>query len=935
MKRLYIYSLFFVLAIGASVGLWLGSGHFNVQKELKMPSGANEENGKLRRAWEAMRLGDPASGRIPEGMSWIEREFAATYLWGTAERGVMATWQSRGPWNVGGRTRTLVIDVTDSNHLLAGGVSGGIWESTDGGQSWVRRTPMNAHPGVVSIAQDTRPGHTNVWYALSGEIYGTSASGGGSFYLGDGMFKSVDNGQTWTALTSTNAGNPSSFSTVWQSGWRVITDPTAPDNQDVVYVATYGVVWKSTNGGSTWTNLRGTANSANPSYFTDVAITPTGVLYAVLSSEGNPKGIYRSTNQGGTWANITPTTGFPATYNRFVIGIDPNDEANVWFIGSTPGSGHYNNYIDSDDWTSLWRYRYISGDGTGAGGEWSDRSPNLPSMGTEFDQFACQGGYDLVVKVQPGTGHVFVGGTNLYRSTDAFSTPNNTTHIGGYKPGTSLPFFELYDNHHPDQHDLLFYPGQPGVMLSAHDGGLHRTDDANAANVTWTALNRGYQTTQFYTALIEKTTAGDPTIIGGLQDNGNFFVNTTNPVALWRQTVNGDGAYGAIPTGKPFYILSIQQGVVVKCQLAADGTVTGFRRFDPIGRRKANYLFINPLALDPTDENTLYLPAGDRLYRQSDLAGIELNGQWDTISQGWTQYPDTLTAFATGVAHRISAIGVSKTNPAHRVYVGTTRNKIYRIDNAHTGAPNWTALTSPNSGDAGYVNCIAVDPDNADDVMVLYSNYNIYSLFRSLNGGQTWIKVAGNLEQNFTGGTTGPSLRWISILPFPNGERRYFCGTSVGLYATDTLILHASNNPGTQWTLQAPDLIGASVVNHIETRASDGLVVAATHGIGMFSANYDAPISTNTPSVQTGRIKVSPNPARDVAYFSYVEMPAATPAAPVRVQLYGPNGQVVRQAIWTNGTRGQMDLADMAPGIYYWQATGRDWRQSGRLVKVE
>jgi photosystem II stability/assembly factor-like uncharacterized protein len=898
-----------------------------------MPSGASEENGKLRRAWDRMRLADPLTGEIPKGITWLERHFAAQ-MSGVAERGGpdAANWQSRGPWNVGGRTRALAIDVTDSQHLFAGGVSGGIWESTDGGQSWQRRTPLNAHPGVVSIAQDTRTGHTNEWYYLSGEIFGTSASASGAFYLGDGMFKSVDNGQTWTPIGNTDNGSPQSFTDVWQSGWRVVTDPSAPDDQRELYVATYGVVWRSTDGGANWTAVRGSPNATQPSYFTDVTVTPSGVVYAALSSDGSQKGIWRSTD-GTTWANITPSTGFPAEYDRWVISVNPNDANEVWILGATPGSGHYNNYIDSDDWTSLWRYRYLSGDGSGAGGQWADLSQNLPSTGTEFDQFACQGGYDLVVKVQPGTGHVFVGGTCLYRSTDAFATPNNTTQIGGYKIGTELPFFEIYPNHHPDVHDVLFLPENANVLFSASDGGVHRTDDAAAASVTWTALNRGYQTSQFYTAIFEKNTAGDNTLIGGLQDNGNFFVNTTDPNAIWRQTVNGDGAFGAIPAGKPFYVLSIQQGRLAKCDIDPMGNVIAFRRFDPIGPAKSDYLFINPLALDPTDQNTLYLPAGRFLYRQSDLAGIALTGEWDSIGQGWTRFPDSIPTIATGIGHVISAVGVSTANPAHRVYVGTSRNQLFKIDNAHTGTPNWTALPLPQSGNAGYIACIAVDPDNADDVLVLYSNYNIYSLFRSQNGGQTWQKVAGNLEQTFAGGATGPSLRWISILPFANGERRYFCGTSVGLYATDTLILHANNNPGTQWTLQAPDLIGSSVVGYVDTRAADGLVVAATHGIGMFSANFEAPSSTVGPRPVAASVRVSPNPTARRAAFFWLEN--ASVARPVRVQLFDLNGKMVRNTAFSSGTQGEVDLGDLPVGTYLYRAEGAGWSKSGKVVKFE
>ncbi len=607
------------LALIAAVVIWDKSVQGNSIQPPKntekqsagIPAGENEENRKDRQAWELMRLADPATGKIPEGMTFKERWFAANLPQADASLRSAPDWTARGPWNYGGRTRALAMDVNNENRLFAGGVSGGIWLSEDAGQSWTRKTPLNAHPGCISVAQDTRPGHTDTWYYLSGELYGTSASADGAFYVGDGLFKSMDNGETWAPVGSTDDGNPQDFGSLFQGGWRVVTSPT--DVQDVVYMATIGTIYRSANGGTSWTAVRG-GDISNYSYFTDVAVTSTGVLYATLSYDGPQKGIWRSTN-GTTWTKITPAN-MPPVYDRIVIGINPNNENEVYFLGSTPGYGHYLDYLDNDDWSSFWKYTYVSGDGTGAGGLWTDLTANLPSTGGIFDQFGCQGGYDLVVKVQPGTNNVFIGGTNLFRSTDGFTTPDNTTHIGGYKPGTSLPFFEIYPNQHPDQHDLLFLPSNPNVIITASDGGLHRTEDCLAPSVTWHSLNRGYQTTQFYTALIDHDTPGDNMLLGGLQDNGNFFVNSADPNALWKQTVNGDGAFAAVAPNKDYCVLSIQKGRVAKCSLDADGNVLAFRRIDPIGPGKDDYLFINPLALDPNDANVLYLPAGRKVCRQ-------------------------------------------------------------------------------------------------------------------------------------------------------------------------------------------------------------------------------------------------------------------------------------------------------------------------------
>ncbi|MEZ4920166.1 MAG: sialidase family protein [Saprospiraceae bacterium] len=683
MKKIAIPTLLLAVFF---VGCFFLASDLTKEKTVGLPSFPQEENKALRMAWEKQRLADPATGEIPQGIRLLEQAFAKSLPIKASNR-AGGIWENRGPYNVGGRTRALTMDVTDENRLMAGGVSGGVWLSEDGGQSWERTTPLNAHPGCVSIVQDKRPGHTDSWFYLSGEVYGTSAGATGAFYLGDGMFKSTDNGITWTPITSTAGGNPNQFTSLYQSGWRLAMNP-ANENQTEIYMATIGTIYRSVNSGISWSAVIG-GNTSAYSYFADVAVSNTGVRYATMSSDGPQGGIWRSTN-GTTWTDITPAN-FPAEFNRMVIEINPNNENEVYILAETPGSGHYNNYIDSDDWSSLWKYEYLSGDGSGAGGTWTDLSGNMPSVGTEFDQFACQGGYDLVVRVQPGTNNVYIGGTNIYRSTDGFTSPDNTTHIGGYKPGTSLPYFELYPNHHPDIHDLLFLPSDSSVMLSASDGGLHRTDNCTAPTVVWNSLNRGYQTSQFYTAMIEHTLSGDHTLIGGLQDNGNFFTNSNDPQSTWVQTVNGDGAYGAILNNKSAYVLSIQQGKVAKCDIDATGQVTAYTRIDPIGPDKSDYLFINPLAIDPTDQDILFLPAGDKLYRQSELGNIVLNNEWDSIAQGWTVFPDSLES-ADG---RISAIAVSQANPTHRVYFGTSANKLFRIDDAHTGTPNWTPLTSP------------------------------------------------------------------------------------------------------------------------------------------------------------------------------------------------------------------------------------------------
>lgn len=903
----------------AACGLMFFVDHSKKAPEsLTMPSGASEENAELREEWERKRLADPATGEIPKGITFLERRFAATLPHAVVERGGNGEWESRGPWNVGGRTRALAIDVSNENRMLAGGISGGMWLSEDSGHTWARKTPLSAHPGCTSIAQDTRAGKTDTWYYASGELYGASTSGGGAYYLGDGLFKSTDSGNSWTPVGSTDDGSPQTFSTVWQGVWRVATDPAA--TQDVVYAASYGAIFRSTNGGTSWTVVRGSASASPFSYYTDIAVSPTGVAYATLSSDGSQKGIWRSVN-GTTWTNITPPN-MPTEYNRIVIGINPNNENEVYFLGTTPGTGHYTDYLGSDDWSSLFKYTYLSGDGSGIGGQWENRSDNLPSSGTEFDQFAAQGGYDLVVKVQPGTNNVFIGGTNLWRSTDGFASPNNTTKIGGYKIGTTLPFFQLYPNHHPDLHEALFLPSNPNVMITGSDGGIHRTENCLAPFVEWSYLNNSYVTSQFYTAVIDKNAPGDNTLMGGLQDNGNFFVNSPDPQAPWKQTVNGDGSYGAIAPGKAFYVLSIQQGKVAKVNLDAAGNVQAFRRIDPIGPVKDDYQFINPLALDPNDPNILYLPASKKLYRQNEMGNINLTGQWDSIAQGWTVFPDTVLGDG-----QFTALSVSEKAPQHRLYMGTSNNKIYRVDNANTGTPAFTLLNSPITAADAFVNCMAIDPDNADRVVLVYSNYSIYSIFLSEDAGATWKKVGGNLESSVGGTGSGPSIRWVSILPLDNGKKKYFCGTSVGLYSADTLKLHASGQAGTVWVQEAVNEIGGTVVDFIDVRRSDGLVVAATHGNGMYTAHFNTGSSTLEPA-EGAVVKLSPNPVQESARLTVQNANTEQ----MHFRLFDLKGALLKDEM-LSGTQNSLNMNTLSPGVYVWELSGKGWRRSGKMIK--
>jgi hypothetical protein len=679
----------------------------------------------------------------------------------------------------------------------------------------------------------------------TGEAYGQSAGARGAYYLGDGLFSSDDSGKSWQAIASTAGGNPLSFTTGWQLVWNLAVDPSAADTSNEIYAAIYNQIQRSANGGKTWVSqLAG-------GYFTDVAVTSKGVVYATSSSDGAKKGIFRADNDGKL-VNINPSF-LGTTYKRIVIGVDPNNENVVYFLLNTDGFGRKSaNYKGDIEWNGLYRYTYLNGDGSGDSGKWEDLSMNLPNGGA-FDRWNVQGSYDMLIRVRPGNSNeVYIGGTNVYRSTTGFSDSTHTEKIGGYKMKAQFPDVGVWANHHPDQHNLLFYPNDGSKLLSSNDGGVFRSVNLSASPFAWESLNNGYLTTQFYTVALDHGTPESPLLVGGAQDNNQLMTVSMDPKATWSTVYFGDGSYCAMEDGAKLHYFSKQQGKMIKATVDAAGNRTSYARIDPIGGEK--YLFINPFVLDPTDNNTMYLAGGKYLWRNKNLRGIPLAGNNDSISFGWTKGTDSIPIRN----EFISAIGVSST-PAHRVYYGSTLKRLYRIDSADLSAnlkpKDITALAFPSA----YVSCVAVDPRNADRLMVSFSNYNVYSIFNSEDGGKTFNKAAGNLEQFATGLGDGPSVRWLSILPVSDGTV-YLAATSAGFFATDTLM-----GVNTKWVQQASGEIGNMVCDMFDVRTSDGTIGLATHGNGIYSAKIvkkgDILGADYIKRNQNAQIAVYPNPS--------------------------------------------------------------------------
>jgi Secretion system C-terminal sorting domain len=781
-------------------------------------------------AYEFNMVKNPVTNKIPEGAREMEliqaKEIFRKQQTSRLSKTAANLYSFQGPDNLGGRTRAIAFDVryngTSNQTILAGGVSGGVFKSTDNGATWVRKSPIGQHFSATSIAQDPRASgvNRNTWYYATGESLGNSVSNNsaGAFYLGNGLYKSTDNGETWARLVNSNTGFLESFDSRQDLINKVIVNPI----DGSVYIACVGAIRKSQDGGNTWTTvLSGAVSSSNQT--SDIIVTSTGRLYAAFAgtNAATVDGVWTSltgnlndwTWIAGTGAATTPTSwNTQSTYGRVVLAVAPSDEDKVFAL--------YSNSLTSNCTTpvveaELFRWSL-------AANAWTDLSANLPDESgclAGNDPFAVQGGYDLVIAVKPDNSNVvFIGGTSLYRSTDGFATTTNTTRIGGY---ANTSGYAQYTNSHADIHTVEFQPGSSSIMLCGNDGGIQRTSDNMQATVAWTPINIGYRTYQYYYVALDPRT-GNTKVMGGAQDNGTTR-NVGGAGVNFENILSGDGVSVGISdvvAGNTVEYAGFQQGgpVYRRTSDLAPGFINANIR---PSTATAPGLFVTLFRLDPDNTELIYYASDNRLFRNTSAS--------TATTTNWTE----MTGIASAVTAAAQITALANTRGAYNtstasLFFGTNNGRLFRLDDpantAAAAAPvNITGASFPASA---YVSSIAVNPRNDDTVLVTFSNYGVNSVFWTGNANAatpTWQLVEGNLSL--------PSYRSSAIAITADGVE-YFVGTSVGLYkATIDELSPAATN----WVQEGVSEIGNAVVSSLALRPVDNKLLAGTHGYGMWS----------------------------------------------------------------------------------------------------
>ena len=280
-------------------------------------------------------------------------------------------WIMRGPSNVGGRTRGLLIDPDDPTYMTwyAGSATGGAWKTTDGGQTWTCLT--NDLPLQATTTLAMAKSNTNVIYMGSGESFD-----GSMYTTGGGVFKTLDKGDSWELLASTLGNEDFRYIN------RIEVDPKG---EDTVLVATNTGIFKSIDGGVSW------YQTYSSTYEVEDLVADTSNFKYIYASE-NSIGILRSEDKGESWE---VNSGFTSGFGRIELAVSPTNSNKVY--ASIEVNDNLSELYSSKDRGVTW-HKVVN-----------DGGPTYPYL-------SAQGMYDNTIAVHPfNEDIVFWGGVNLWK----------------------------------------------------------------------------------------------------------------------------------------------------------------------------------------------------------------------------------------------------------------------------------------------------------------------------------------------------------------------------------------------------------------------------------------------------------------------------------------------------------------------------------------
>ena len=553
-----------------------------------------------------------------------------------------------------GRISCIAFHPTDDNVYWIGAATGGLWVTTNNGSSW---TSLTDNIGVLGIADIIIPSD----YASSNTIY--IATGDKDSWRNNsvGVLKSTNSGSTW---------NTTGITYTLSSGNMVNRLLLHPSDDQVIIAATTNGVYKTMNGGTTWTTQLTTIP------FIDMEYKPGDFNTIYGATEYGE--IYLSINSGSTWTMVFTDPDI----QRIDLAVSANQPN--WVYANASGSDYGLNGI----------YKSINS-GSSYSQVFSGTTTNLAGWASDGTDAGGQGWTDLSIAVSPSNANILlVGGINTWRSTDGGLSWAIVNHWWG--DGVQAV--------HADKHMLKFQNN--GNLFECNDGGIYRSTDNGTS---WTDKTNGMAISQMYKLGVSKTVSTET--ITGLQDNGTKLLSG----GIWADVKGGDGMECLID----YTDVNVQYGTYVNGQITRtiDHWVNDYTDIEPTGA--GDGAWVTPYVIDPINNQTLYAGYAD-IWKTTDrgdnwtiistmnstdkirtMAIAPSNNQvlyvadydflWKTANGGtlWTDITGTLPV---GSAY-ITSIAV-KNDDANTLWVtmsGYNSNKVYQSTDAGI---SWTNISA-------------------------------------------------------------------------------------------------------------------------------------------------------------------------------------------------------------------------------------------------
>ena len=706
------------------------------------------------------------------------------------------TWTPIGPASlnsggglVSGRITGIAVDPSNPANIYIAAAGGGVWKTIDGGAAWSPITDNEATLAMGSIA--IAPSNPAKLYAGTGE-----ANNSGDSNFGLGILVSDDAGAHWALH------NPGGKLTGVFIG-QIAVHPT---NADIAYAAVGGSgengvythqngIWKTTDGGATWTNVTAATSLTSVSAWSSVLIdpnTPT-IVYAAVGDAGDAtfNNVYRSMDSGQTWA---PLANFPhdGGTGRIALAVSP----------AAKDSGKHVLYVAvASQYTGGLYYFARSDNSDAAAPTFTDLTAGTPDfLGAENG--GGQGWYDIAVNVD-GNGVVYCAGVENYnaggsqaviRSANLGVTWTDISIVSGIAP-------------HTDNHAMAF--DSSNRMLLGNDGGVYRYDSTVPS---WTNLNSNINTIQFTGIGLHPSSLS--TVVGGSQDNGTELYSDNK---VWNEVEGGDGGMALFSSTNPTRCYAIHP-------FASYGPADFFRRSDSscapgtwVSRTaglSGNPNFNAPFVVDPQN--------GDHL-----LLGTD--GIFETTNGGdsWTNIGTPGVGGFNPSGNSVDSVAlapVNGVNPQH-VYAATGggfsySSNIYVTSNGGTAwadrsLPSCTVHSSLAIGCR--VNQIVTDPSDVtgQTAFAVTSNFSATAshVYRTTTAGLTWTDITGNL----------PDLPTWSVQVDTDANHTAYVATETGVYS--------SPSPYSTWAPAGTGLPHAQGAD-LQLNRSLHVLAIATHGRG-------------------------------------------------------------------------------------------------------